>query len=110
MIKVINYVKFFFEETKEIHFETNDVVLIACLVYQFLYVEHFKTYLSINEILQINNGEIGLIGPGNGCLTWFLERTIGNIEMIHSHSINYYMMRLVDFTINMDWEEDIHMF
>ena len=88
MIKeVINYVKFFFEETKEIHYETNDVVLKACLVYQFLYVEHFKTYLSINEILQINNGEIGLIGPGDGCLTWFFERTIGNIEIIHSHSI-----------------------
>ena len=88
MIKeVINYVQFYFEQTKEVYFETEDVILKSCLVYQYLYIHHFKRYLSIKEILDLSDGDIGLIGPGNGYLTWFFERTIGNIQIIHSHSI-----------------------
>ena len=84
---VINYVRLFFDETKEKHNEKNDVILKSCLVYQFLHNKHFKQYLSIDKILELNNGEIGLIGPGNGFLTRFFEKTIGNIDIIHSHSI-----------------------
>ena len=44
-------------------------------------------YISIREILEINNGEIGLIGPGNSRLTRFLERIFNGCDTLHSHSI-----------------------
>lgn len=84
---VINYVRFFFEEAKESHNETDDVILKSCLVYQFLHNRHFKTHLTIDSIPELNNDEIGLIGPGNGRLTRFFEKNLGNIDIIHSHSI-----------------------
>ena len=43
--------------------------------------------MSIDNILEINNNEIELIGPGNGCLTWFLEKMLGWIDVMHTHSI-----------------------
>lgn len=43
MIKeVINYVQFYFEQTKEVYFETDDVILKSCLVYQYLYIHSLK--------------------------------------------------------------------
>ena len=83
---IIEYVKYFFDETKQQHIQVNDVILKSALVYQYLYFKHFKTTLSINNILYIHN-DIGLIGPGNGCMTGFLERTLGWVDVLHSHSI-----------------------
>ena len=75
MIKeTVKYVENLFNETKEKYPNLNDKILKSCLVYQFLYQKHFNADKSIDEILQLNSGEIGLIGPGNGCLTWFLEK------------------------------------
>ena len=88
MIKeTIKYVENFFNETKEKYPNLNDKILKSCLVYQFLYQKRFNADKSIDEILQLNNGEIGLIGPGNGCLPWFLEKILGGIDILHSHSI-----------------------
>lgn len=88
MIKdIIKYINFFFNETKEQHPNINVVILKSALVYQYLYHKHFQTYISIDDILELNNNEIGLIGPGNGCITCVLERTLGWINIIHTHSI-----------------------
>ena len=85
--ETIGYVNRFFEETKRKHNSVNDVILKSALVYQYLYLCNFDTMIPINDILELNNNEIGLIGPGNGCLTQFLERMFGGSDILHSHSI-----------------------
>ena len=88
MIKDIKkYIQRFFLETKEKHPSVENNVLKSCLVYQWLYHKHFKKYLSVNEILEINNYDIGLIGPNRGLLQYFLESTLGNFQIFHTHSI-----------------------
>ena len=85
--EVIKYVIDHFKEVKEQHNNLTDVILKSALVYQYLYLNHYDTILSIDDVLELNNNEIGLIGPGNGCLTWFLERMLGQFGVLHSHSI-----------------------
>ena len=65
----------------------NDVILKSALVYQYLYLCNFNIMIPIDDIFELNNNEIGLIGPGNGCLTQFLERMFGWSDILHSHSI-----------------------
>ena len=84
---IIKYVNYLFDQTKKQHMHVNDVILKPCVVYRFLYHKHFGLYISIHEILELNNGEIGLIGPGNGCITRLLERTLGWVDILHTHSI-----------------------
>ena len=85
--EVIEYVNCSFEETKQQYNSVNDVILKSALVYQYLYLRNFKTCISIDRVLELNNNEIGLIGPGNGCLTQFLERIFNWSDILHSHSI-----------------------
>ena len=85
--EAIEYVNCFFEETKKQHNSVNDVILKSALVYQYLHLKNFASSKSINDILEINDKEIGLIGPGNGCLTHFLERIFNQSDILHSHSI-----------------------
>ena len=84
--ETIKYVKCLFKKTKQQH-NVNDVILQSALVYQYLYLCNFDTMIPIDDILELNNNEIGLIGPGNGCLTRFLERMFGGSDILHSHSI-----------------------
>ena len=77
----------FFEETKQQHNSVNDVILKSALVYQYLHLRNFASYISIDDVLKLNENEIGLIGPGNGCLTHFLERIFNWSDVVHSHSI-----------------------
>ena len=67
--ETIEYVNCFFEEIKQQHNSVNDVILKSALVYQYLYLRNFKTHISIDDVLELNENEIVLIGPGNGCLT-----------------------------------------
>ena len=85
--ETIEYVNCFFEETKMQHIDVNDVILKSALVYQYLHLKNFQKCISIDDILELNNNEIGLIGPGNGCLTHFLKRIFNKSEILHSHSI-----------------------
>ena len=85
--ETIKYVNCFFEEIKQQHNSVNDVILKSALVYQYLYLNNFDEMISMDKILELNDNEIGLIGPGNGCLTWFLERVFNQSDIIHSHSI-----------------------
>ena len=72
--ETIKYANHSFERTKQEHNSVNDVILKSALVYQYLHLRNFKTCISIDEVLELNDNKIGLIGPGNGCLTHFLER------------------------------------
>ena len=85
--ETIKYVNCFFEEIKQQHNSVNDAILKSALVYQYLYLRNFKTYISIDRVLELNDNEIGLIGPGNGCLTHFLKRIFNQSDILHSHSI-----------------------
>ena len=84
---IIIYVNHSFERTKHEHNSVNDVILKSALVYQYLHISNFDTYISIDEVLELNNNEIGLTGPGNGCLTYFLERIFNQSDILHSHGI-----------------------
>ena len=83
----IKYVKVCFRKTKQQHPNVDDVILKSALVYQYLYLNNFDEMISIDKILELNDNEIGLIGPGNGCLTWILERIFHQSDILHSHSI-----------------------
>ena len=85
--EVIVYVNHSFEYAKKEHNGVNDVILKSALVYQYLHITNFDTYISIDDVLELNDNEIGLIGPGNGCLTHFLQRILGQSAVLHSHSI-----------------------
>ena len=84
---IIEYVNLSFERTKQEHPNVDDAILKSALVYQYLYLNNFDEMISIDDVLKLNDNEIGLIGPGNGCLTWFLERVFNQSDIIHSHSI-----------------------
>ena len=83
----IKYINYSLEETKQQHNSVNDVILKSALVYQYLYHRNFGAYISVDDVLELNNNEIGLIGPGNGCLTWSFERIFSRFDILHSHSI-----------------------
>ena len=84
---VIEFLKTCFESTKKEHSSVNDVILKSALVYQYLHLNHFDELISIDEVLELNDNEIGLIGPGNGCFTHFLERIFQGSSKLHTHSI-----------------------
>ena len=84
---LLRYVKHSFKDTKEKHPNIDDKILKSAIVYQYLHFFYFERDISINKILEINNGEIGLISPGNGFITWLFERTFGWIDILNSHSI-----------------------
>ena len=105
--ETIEYVNFFFEETKQQHKSVNDVILKSALVYQYLHLKNFETYMSIDDVLELNDNEIFLIGPGNGCLTWFLEKIFNKSDILHSHSILH--DALVDSMLIIHQTEGTHM-
>ena len=94
MIKDIKkYIERFFLETKEEHPADENNILKSCLVYQWLYHKHFKKYISVDEILEINNYDIGLIGPNRGLLQYF------SVIFRYFILIAFCMMLLVDFIL-----------
>ena len=60
-------------------------ILKSVLIYQCLYYNEFHTVLFIDDILLDNENEIGLIGPGNGCLTGVLKILFGKFKCCHVH-------------------------
>ena len=84
---LLRFVKHSFQEAKEKHPYIDNKILKSALVYQYLHFFYFKRDISINKILELNNGEIGLLGPGNGFVTWLFERTLSWSDILNSHSI-----------------------
>ena len=84
---IIEYVNFSFERTKQDYPNVDDVILKSALVYQYLHLNNFDEMISMDKILELNDNEIGLIGPGNGCFTSLLERIFNQSDIVKSHSI-----------------------
>ena len=88
MIKeTVKDVEYNFQKAKEKHPYINDKILKSALVYQYIHFYYFERDILISRILEINDGEIGLIGSGSGSVTWLLETAFGWIDILNSHSI-----------------------
>ena len=84
---LLRFIKHSFKDAKEKHPYIDNKILKSALVYQYLNFYYFERDISLNKILELNNGEIGLMGPGNGFITWLFERALGWIDVLNSHSI-----------------------
>ena len=86
--EIIHYVDYFIDKAVDwFDQEYNVVILKSALAYQYLYQKNFNQLISVETVLEENNGEIGLIGPGNSSCTCILEKLFGRISCCHTHSI-----------------------
>ena len=72
----------------------------SILVFTYLYDEFYDD--EIPEVLykELINDGIGLIGPGDGCLTALLHKLFGLHKL--SGLMEYYMMLMANFTTDME--------
>lgn len=86
-VLIIKYIQNHLKVVERLYPEVDIQILRSALVYQKLYKRHFKKYLYIQDILDEYNGEIGKIGPGDGCITNNIcEKMFGSINICHMHS------------------------
>ena len=83
---LLEYVIYNFEKTKEKYPNIDNKIIKSALIYRYLHFYYLERDISINKVLELNNGEIGLLGPGNGFITWLFERTLGWSDILNSHS------------------------
>ena len=84
--KTLDYINFNFRKVKSKYAEVDDQILKSALAYQYLGICYLRECLSIDSILTDNQWEIGLIGPGNSCLTQMMECLFGRFRVCHLHS------------------------
>ena len=85
--EIKKYVDFFYEKTKSDFDENvNPVILKSALIYQYLLLKYVGKKDSVKNIINSYNGEIGLIGPGNGSITCSLEALFSRCIFCHDHS------------------------
>ena len=84
--KVVEYINFNFRKVKTKYNDIDDQILKSALAYQYLGLCYLDEWLSIESILIENQWEIGLIGPGNSCLTQMMEWLFGRFRVCHLHS------------------------
>ena len=82
----LNHLKENFMKIKKLNQNIDDQILKSVMIYKLLYFSEFNKVLTLSEILDLYDGEIGLIGHGNGCLTKILEKLFGKIKCCHLHS------------------------
>lgn len=82
----LNYLKENFKNVKSLNQSIDDQILKSVIIYKLLYFSKFNKLITIDEILDLYDGEIGLISPGNGCITYVLERLVGRFRCCHLHS------------------------
>ena len=61
-------------------------IIAAALIYQFLIEKWTDKTLTLDKIL-IKHPDIGLIGPGNGLITWILDGLLKRSQIICTHAI-----------------------
>ena len=84
---IARYVNYFYLRHQTKFPDIDQSIIKSALVYQYLFNKHFHKNISIEEILELNNYDIGLIGPDHGRITKFLERLFRNSDVMHNHSI-----------------------
>ena len=86
MNNLLKYIEQFYHETKE-KIQLS-IILKSALVYQYLYHKHTGKAILINGILEDENNEcLGLLDPGLGWFTNFLEKSLCWNEFMQSHGI-----------------------
>ena len=68
---LLKHVKHNFNDAKLKNPYIDDKILKSALVYQYFHFFYFEREISIGKILELNNDEIGLLGPGNGFITFY---------------------------------------
>ena len=85
--EIKKYVDYFYETTKSDFDENvNPVIIKSALIYQYLLLKYIRKKDSVKNIINSYNGEIGLIGPGNGRITCCLEALFSRCTFCHDHS------------------------
>ena len=84
--KVLEYLNNTFFLVQEKYENINIQILKSAMIYQYIYFCEFQDYITIEKILVEQHGEIGLIGPANGCCTSILEKLFGKFKCCHMHS------------------------
>ena len=85
--EIKKYVDFFYEAAKsDFDDNVNPVIIKSALIYQYLLVKYTGKKDSVKDIINSYNGEIGLIGPGNGRITCCLETLFSRYAFCHDHS------------------------
>ena len=97
--EIKKYVDYFYNTTKSDFDENvNPVIIKSALIYQYLLLKYTGKKDSVKNIINSYNGEIGLIGPGNGNITCCLEVLFSRYTFCH---LAHFMTRMVDFTQDM---------
>ena len=85
------YVDYFYEKTKsDFDADVDPVVIKSAIIYQYLQIKYVGKIDSVKSIIDSYQGEIGLIGPGNGRITCCLEALFSRYSFCHAHSIFHY--------------------
>ena len=85
--EIKKYIDYFYETTKtDFDENVNPVILKSALIYQYLLLKYMEKEDSVKYIINSYNGEIGLIGPGNGSITCCLEALFSRCTFCHDHS------------------------
>ena len=84
VIKFMNENFYLFEKQYE---DIDKTVLKAAIAYKYLLAVYLDIKnVTIDQIITENESDIGLIGPGHGCLTSICEKLCPN-RVCHLHSI-----------------------
>ena len=85
--EIKKYVDYFYEATKsDLDDDVNPIIIKSALIYQYLLLKYRRKKDSVKNIINSYNGEIGLIGPGNGNITCCLEALFSRCTFCHDHS------------------------
>ena len=84
---LLEYVTYNFEKTKEKYPNIDNKIIKSALIYRYLHFYYLERDISINKVLELNDREIGFLGPGSGCITWVFEKLLGRIDTLNSNSI-----------------------
>ena len=85
--EIKKYVEYFYNTTESDFDENvNPVIIKSALIYQYLLLKYTGKKDSVKNIINSYNGEIGLIGPGNGNITCCLEALFSRYTFCHDHS------------------------
>ena len=86
--EIKKYVDYFYEKAKSDYEKDVDPVIIkSALIYQYLQIKYVAKIDSVESIMDSCQGEIGLIGPGNGRITCCLEALLSQYSFYNTDGI-----------------------
>ena len=81
---------YFYERTKfGFDADVNPVIINSALIHQYLQIKYVGKIESVKSLIDSYQGQIGLIGTGNGRITCCLEVQFYRYSFCHAQSIFY---------------------